>query len=79
MTDRQKVFELIIRQALSGAPWREIYSGIMQVNHISAGDVEAEVLRRQNELKGRNSDQGDQDGGQPSRVSRKPKPPDDSP
>jgi hypothetical protein len=44
---RAQVFEVIVRQALAGAPWREICSGPMQVNNISPEEVEAEVKRRQ--------------------------------
>jgi hypothetical protein len=44
---RAQVFEVIVRQALAGAPWREICAGPMQVNNISADEVEAEVKRRQ--------------------------------
>ena len=44
---RAQVFEVIVRQALAGAPWREICAGPMQVNNISPDEVEAEVKRRQ--------------------------------
>ncbi len=44
---RQQVFEVIVRQALAGAPWREICAGPMQVNNISPDEVESEVKRRQ--------------------------------
>lgn len=44
---REKVFEVVVRQALAGAPWREICAGPMQVNQINPADVEAEVDRRQ--------------------------------
>ena len=47
---RQQVFEVIVRQALAGAPWREICAGPMQVNNISPDEVEAEVKRRQSML-----------------------------
>ncbi|MBX9686624.1 MAG: DUF4200 domain-containing protein [Candidatus Obscuribacterales bacterium] len=47
---RQQVFEVIVRQALAGAPWREICAGPMQVNNINADEVEAEVKRRQSLL-----------------------------
>jgi len=43
---RAQVFEVIVRQAMAGAPWREICAGPMQVNNISAEDVEAECNRR---------------------------------
>jgi hypothetical protein len=48
---RAQVFEVIVRQALAGAPWREICANPMQVNNISADEVEAEVRRRQALLK----------------------------
>ncbi|MBZ0189812.1 MAG: hypothetical protein K8F91_26440, partial [Candidatus Obscuribacterales bacterium] len=48
---RAQVFEVIVRQALAGAPWREICAGPMQVNNISPDEVEAEVNRRQALLK----------------------------
>ncbi|MBY0356846.1 MAG: hypothetical protein K2W82_02510 [Candidatus Obscuribacterales bacterium] len=47
---RAQVFEVIVRQALAGAPWREICAGPMQVNNISPDEVEAEVKRRQSVL-----------------------------
>lgn len=47
---RAQVFEVIVRQALAGAPWREICAGPMQVNNISPDEVEAEVKRRQSML-----------------------------
>ncbi len=48
---RAQVFEVIVRQALAGAPWREICAGPMQVNSISADEVEAEVKKRQDMLR----------------------------
>lgn len=48
---RAQVFEVIVRQALAGAPWREICAGPMQVNNISPEEVETEVKRRQAMLK----------------------------
>ena len=47
---RAQVFEVIVRQALAGAPWREICASPMQVNNISPEEVEAEVKRRQSML-----------------------------
>lgn len=47
---RQQVFEVIVRQALAGAPWREICAGPMSVNNIKPEEVEAEVKRRQSML-----------------------------
>lgn len=44
---RAQVFEVIVRQAFAGAPWREMCAGPMQVNNISPEEVEAEVQRRQ--------------------------------
>ena len=43
---RAQVFEVIVRQAIAGAPWKEICQGPMQVNAISPDDVEREILRR---------------------------------
>jgi hypothetical protein len=48
---RAQVFEVIVRQALAGAEWKEICAGPMQVNNISAEEVESEVRRRQALLK----------------------------
>jgi hypothetical protein len=44
---RQQVFEVIVRQAIAGAPWREICAGPMQVNNITEQEVEQEIVRRQ--------------------------------
>ncbi len=43
---RDQVFEVIVRQALAGAPWREICKGPMEVNGISELEVQREVNRR---------------------------------
>jgi hypothetical protein len=43
---RAQVFEVIVRQALAGAPWREICAGPMAVNGISPEEIEEEVKRR---------------------------------
>lgn len=43
---RSQVFEVIIRQAIAGAPWREICSGPMLENNITAEEVESEIERR---------------------------------
>ena len=43
---RQQVFEVIVRQAMAGAPWQDICKGPMNVNKISEDDVIAEVKRR---------------------------------
>ncbi len=50
---RAQVFEVIVRQAIAGAPWREICAGPMQVNNIDPGEVEYEVDRRLNRGKNR--------------------------
>ena len=43
---RSQVLEVIVRQALAGAPWREICSGPMKDNGITPEEVESEVERR---------------------------------
>lgn len=43
---RAQVFEVIVRQALAGAPWREICAGPMKVNAITEYDVYNELARR---------------------------------
>ncbi len=43
---RAQVFEVIVRQALAGAPWKEICAGPMKVNSITEDEVEVEVDRR---------------------------------
>lgn len=43
---RHQVFEVIVRQALSGAPWKDICAGPMQLNNISIEEVEWEISRR---------------------------------
>jgi myosin heavy subunit len=48
---RAQVFEVIVRQALAGAHWREICAVPMQINNISPEEVELEVKRRQALLK----------------------------
>lgn len=62
---RAQVFEVIVRQAIAGAPWREICAGPLQVNNISEREIEAEVRKRRG--------MGDDDGFQPSPVPKKPK------
>ncbi|MBK9278264.1 MAG: zinc ribbon domain-containing protein [Candidatus Obscuribacter sp.] len=44
---RAQVFEVIVKQALMGAPWRAICAGPMLVNQITESQVEEEVRRRQ--------------------------------
>jgi hypothetical protein len=43
---RNQVFEVIVRQAMAGAPWQTICKAPMQVNNITEAEVEAEVQRR---------------------------------
>ena len=43
---RAQVFEVIVRQAYAGAPWKEICAGPMRVNNISQEQVLAELARR---------------------------------
>ncbi len=43
---RTQVFEVIVRQAMAGAPWRQICAGPMQVNNIDPEEIEQEVNRR---------------------------------
>lgn len=43
---RSQVFEVIVRQALEGQPWRETCVGPMTLNAISVDEIEAEVDRR---------------------------------
>lgn len=48
---RQQVFEVIVRQAMAGAPWRQICMGPMQVNNITEKEILEEVARRQQQIK----------------------------
>ena len=48
---RQQVFEVIVRQAMAGAPWRQICLGPMQVNNITEREILEEVARRQQQIK----------------------------
>ena len=43
---RAQVFEVIVRQAIAGAPWHQICAGVMQVNQITTDEVEEEIRRR---------------------------------
>lgn len=43
---RDQVFEVIVRQALAGAPWRLICAGPMKVNGITEEEIQREVDRR---------------------------------
>ncbi len=43
---RASVLEVVVRQAIAGAPWQEICKLPMQVNNITIEEVEEEVQRR---------------------------------
>ena len=45
---RQQVLEVIARQAINEAPWREICKGPMDVNFITEEDVQREILTLSN-------------------------------
>lgn len=60
---RQQVLEVIVRQAIAGAPWREICAGPMEVNQITVEEVEEEIRRRR---------RGDDDKSQDCPVPRNP-------
>lgn len=47
---RAQVFEVIVRQAMAGAPWREICAGPMNINNITPEEVENEVAKRRNDF-----------------------------
>ena len=55
---RKQVFEVVVRQAMAGAPWKEICAGPMSVNNISHGEVEREVRRRRGLMQERDSPSG---------------------
>jgi hypothetical protein len=46
MTLRQQVLEVIVRQAMAGAPWQEICAGPMKMQNITVEEVEEAVKRR---------------------------------
>ncbi len=43
---RAQVFEVVVRQAMAGAPWHAICAGPMQINQITPHEIEEEVRRR---------------------------------
>jgi predicted amidophosphoribosyltransferase len=47
---RQQVFEVIVRQAVAGAPWKEVCAQPMAINNISVEEIEEEVERRRGYL-----------------------------
>lgn len=48
---RQQIFEVIVRQAISGAPWRTICQSPMQANKITEDEIVAEAKARGYDLK----------------------------
>lgn len=44
---KQQVFEVIVRQAMAGAPWRDICNAAMIANGIDPKDIEEELRHRQ--------------------------------
>ncbi|MBC7998755.1 MAG: hypothetical protein IAF58_12475 [Leptolyngbya sp.] len=52
---RAQVFEVIVRQAMAGAPWRAICEGPLLVNKIHPDEIQAEVERRKANLKNKNA------------------------
>lgn len=53
---RKQIFEVIVRQALAGAPWKEICAGPMLVNNISPEEVERELDKRRKEINKQDSE-----------------------
>ena len=43
---RAQILELTVRQALTGANWKESCAKVMQANHITVEEVEHEVQKR---------------------------------
>jgi hypothetical protein len=43
---RAQVFEVIVRQAIAGAEWRELCAGPMLVNNITVEEIEQELRER---------------------------------
>ncbi len=43
---RQAVFDIVVKQAVAGAPWKDLCRGPMEINGISIAEIEAEVSRR---------------------------------
>lgn len=52
---RAQVFEVIVRQAMAGAPWLEICEGPLKVNNIHPDEIQAEVERRRTNLRNKNA------------------------
>ncbi len=49
--NKEEVFEHIVRQALAGAPWKEIYPAVLQFNGITVAEIEQEVKLRWDHLR----------------------------
>ncbi len=43
---RQAVFDIVVKQAVAGAPWKDLCRGPMEINGITEAEIEAEVGRR---------------------------------
>ncbi len=67
---RGQVFEVIVRQAIAGAPWREICSGPMLVNRITVEEVEEEVQRRLSQGDPWSFKKGKDDGGKKGKSTK---------
>jgi phosphoribosylaminoimidazole-succinocarboxamide synthase len=44
---RAQIVEVVVRQAIAGARWREICAAAMQANQITPEQIEEEMSRRQ--------------------------------
>lgn len=71
---RAQVFDVVVRQALAGADWREICSGPMALNGIVPKEIELEVRRRQDLLRDGGDDKEGGDNRRGSGVPKKPLP-----
>jgi tetratricopeptide (TPR) repeat protein len=43
---RQAVFDIVVKQAVAGAPWKDLCRGPLEINGITEAEIEAEVGRR---------------------------------
>lgn len=44
--ERDRIFELVVNQAMKGAPWQSLYTGALTSNKIRPEEIEAEIRRR---------------------------------
>jgi hypothetical protein len=44
--NRKLILDVIVKQALAGVAWRQVCDGVMEVNKITAEEVEAEIATR---------------------------------